>query len=323
MNKLRMKQLAALCIATTLTLNSVSSSAAVLTIGSRNNEVKKIQTTLKQLGYFKNSKVTGYYGNITAEAVRKFQRKYGLVADGIVGNRTKAALTKYTPKVKSAVMVKETTKNQDAAKKAKTKEKKDSSDASSNQDENKIKVLTSDNAKEEIKKTTTVDKKEVKTHSGAFDWFKEVKYIYKRGMEATITDVKTGKSFKVERTYGTNHADVEPLTKKDTEIIKDIWGGFSWERRAVIVTVGNNIIAGSMTAMPHAGVESQPANIVVNNRSDNYGRGDNLDAVKGNGVSGVMDLHFLNSRTHSSNVKQKSHQDMVKKALDYIKNNDL
>jgi peptidoglycan hydrolase-like protein with peptidoglycan-binding domain len=304
-----MKQLAILCIAATLTISPVSASASTLAIGSRSNEVKKIQTTLKQLGYFKNTKVTGYYGNVTANAVKKFQRKYGLLADGVVGSKTQAALKKYAPKVKSAVIV---NSESNTTKQNATKTKNEVVENNANQKDEVAKVIK-----------TEVTKKETKTISGALDWFKEVQYIFKRGMEATITDVKTGKSFNVKRTYGTNHADVEPLTKKDTEIIKDIWNGFSWERRAVIVTVGDYIIAGSMTAMPHAGVESEPADKVVNNRSDNYGRGNNLDAVKGNGVSGVMDLHFLNSRTHSTNVKQKSHQDMVAKARDYIKDNDL
>jgi hypothetical protein len=137
-------------------------------------------------------------------------------------------------------------------------------------------------------------------------------------MNATVTDVDTGKTFQVKRTFGYNHADVESLTKNDSAIIREIWNGWGWDRRAVVVQVGDQIIAGSMTAMPHAGVDSEPAEKVVNNRSDNYGRGVNLDAVKGNGASGVMDIHFLNSRTHSTNTLQKSQQDMVKKASKYI-----
>ncbi len=156
---------------------------------------------------------------------------------------------------------------------------------------------------------------------GNLDWFKDVKDIWDRGMNATVTDVDTGKSFKVKRTYGTNHADVEPLTKSDTQKIKEIWGGFTWERRAVVVKVGNYVLPGSMTAVPHAGVDSLPADKIVNNRSEGYGRGYNLDKVKNNGASGVMDIHFKNSRTHSTNVVQKVHQDMIKKAYTYVKKN--
>lgn len=153
---------------------------------------------------------------------------------------------------------------------------------------------------------------------GDLDWFKEVRYLWDRGMDATVTDVATGKSFQVKRTYGTNHADVEPLTKDDTAVIKEIWGGFSWERRAVIVQFGNYTIAASMTSMAHAGVESAPAGKYVYNRSVGFGYGVNLDQIKGNGCSGVMDIHFKNSKTHTTNTVQKSQQRMVEKAADYI-----
>ncbi|NLP46418.1 MAG: hypothetical protein GX347_05140 [Epulopiscium sp.] len=153
---------------------------------------------------------------------------------------------------------------------------------------------------------------------GALDWWSQVQYIFPRGADALVTDVDTGKSFSIRRTFGTNHADIEPLTQKDTDIIKSIWNGFSWERRAVVVSIGNYKLAGSMTAMPHAGVDAAPGLATVNNRSGGYGRGTNLDLVKNNGINGHMDIHFLNSRTHGTNVMQKVHQDMVKKAAQYI-----
>ncbi|MDF2537244.1 MAG: putative peptidoglycan-binding protein [Herbinix sp.] len=161
------------------------------------------------------------------------------------------------------------------------------------------------------------------TKAGSFDWYDTVQYIWKRGMDAVVTDVETGKSFELRRTYGTNHADVEPLTKDDARMIKEIWGGWTWTRRAVIVQVDDYIIAGSMSAMPHAGVDSQRAEKVVSSRSGGYGRGYNLDAVKNNGVSGVMDLHFKNSRNHNTNRVKKAHQVMVTKAAVFIKNMDF
>ena len=160
---------------------------------------------------------------------------------------------------------------------------------------------------------------EKKGRRGALDWFEEVQYILKRGTDAYITDVDTGKSFWVRRTFGTNHADIEPLTKEDSDIIKDIWNGWSWDRRAVVVQVGDDILAGAMSAMPHAGLDSAPAVNYVSGRSAGYGYGQNLDAIKNNGADGVMDLHFKNSRTHSTNRVQSSMQNMVVKADQYIK----
>jgi peptidoglycan hydrolase-like protein with peptidoglycan-binding domain len=324
MKKVHIKKLTIMCLAAALLFNPIHSSAAILKKGTSNKEVKNVQKTLKNLGYFKYPKVTGYYGSRTESAVIKFQKAYGLTPDGIVGKKTKQALIKNAPQVKSAVY----TKAEVNATKAEVNATNSGVNATKT-GANATKVETKI-TKTEVKaiRTSTTAKKTTLAKSGTksngvLDWFNEVQYIWDRGTNATVTDIDTGKSFQVKRTYGTNHADVEPLTKKDAQIIKDIWGGWSWERRAVVVTVGDMNLAGSMTAVPHAGVESAPANTVVNNRSEGYGRGENLDAVKGNGVSGVMDIHFLNSRTHSSNSEQKSHQDMVKKAGAYIGKNGL
>ena len=155
------------------------------------------------------------------------------------------------------------------------------------------------------------------TRGTALSW-NEANKVFGINSIATITDVDTKITFQVKRTYGTNHADVEPLTQEDSDIIRSIWGGWSWERRAIIVTVNGQNIAASMTAMPHAGVENAPANAMVSNRSGGYGYGINLDAVKGNGISGHMDIHFLNSRTHGSNSIDSQHQRMIRKAAEYL-----
>jgi peptidoglycan hydrolase-like protein with peptidoglycan-binding domain len=258
-----------------------ASAATLLKLGSRGYEVKTIQTELKDLGYFTYSNVTGYYGSITKDAVKRFQRANGLYADGIIGKKTFGTLNSMINKYKSTPV-------------------------------KKVSALSGS--------AISLDSDKSNKIVGSFDWFTKVRNLWDRGETAVVTDIDTGLSFTVKRTYGTNHADVEPLTKNDTETIKDIWGGFSWERRAVTVEIGNYIIAGSMTAMPHAGVDSVSANRYVRNRSAGYGYGVNLDAVKNNGCSGVMDIHFKNSRTHSTNVVQRVQQDMVKKAAVYLGN---
>jgi peptidoglycan DL-endopeptidase LytE len=60
----------------------------ILKIGSTGDSVKVLQQNLKTLGYFTYPEITGYYGTITAEAVKKFQQKYGLTVDGIAGPKT-------------------------------------------------------------------------------------------------------------------------------------------------------------------------------------------------------------------------------------------
>ena len=64
---------------------------AVLKQGATGGEVKELQRRLKQWGYYSGS-VDGVYGPKTVEAVKYFQRKNGLKADGIAGKSTFAAL---------------------------------------------------------------------------------------------------------------------------------------------------------------------------------------------------------------------------------------
>lgn len=165
--------------------------------------------------------------------------------------------------------------------------------------------------------STTKNVQASKSTVGAvvLDWWSEAQYIFPRGSVARVTDVYTGKSFNIKRTYGTNHADCEALTSSDSQIIKGIWGGWSWVRRPVVVQVNGKRIAASMAAMPHAGLDKYPALQVVNNRSGGYGTGQNLDAVKGNGMDGHFDVHFLNSRTHGTNRVDPQHQAAIKKAV--------
>ena len=60
-----------------------------LTIGSRGDEVKKLQEHLKNSGYDLGSYgVDGVYGNATANAVKQYQKDNGLTVDGIAGNNT-------------------------------------------------------------------------------------------------------------------------------------------------------------------------------------------------------------------------------------------
>ncbi len=162
-------------------------------------------------------------------------------------------------------------------------------------------------------------KKSVSTENAApkfgqlIEWSK-VNNLIPRGTTIEVKDLNTGKSFKIKRTYGTNHLDGEAVTEADTNIIKSIWGGFSWERRPVVVSINGQYIAASMTAMPHAGLDSAPAEATVKNRSEGYGTGINLDAVKDNGMDGVIDIHFLNSTRHLDNHKDQRHQAAILKA---------
>jgi len=65
---------------------------SILSLGSRGDAVAQLQQELKNQGYYTYSRVTGYYGSITRDAVMKFQRANGLKVDGIAGPATQSAL---------------------------------------------------------------------------------------------------------------------------------------------------------------------------------------------------------------------------------------
>ncbi|WP_051314868.1 cell wall hydrolase [Alteribacter aurantiacus] len=76
-----------IALATVFVLPDESKASVLLYNGSEGEEVKDVQEVLADLGYFK-AKQTGYYGPITIEAVKAFQRDFGLSQDGITGSKT-------------------------------------------------------------------------------------------------------------------------------------------------------------------------------------------------------------------------------------------
>lgn len=68
---------------------------AVSKSGSKGEEVRKIQTKLKNWGYYSGS-VDGIFGWQTESAVRSFQKKNGLKVDGIAGTQTLNAMGIFT-----------------------------------------------------------------------------------------------------------------------------------------------------------------------------------------------------------------------------------
>ena len=56
-------------------------------LGSRGEEVRKIQKKLKELGHY-NGDIDGIYGTATKKAVTSFQKSCGITADGVAGHKT-------------------------------------------------------------------------------------------------------------------------------------------------------------------------------------------------------------------------------------------
>lgn len=150
------------------------------------------------------------------------------------------------------------------------------------------------------------------------NWWKGGNGAIPFGQTITLVDVWSGKSFKAIRTYGHNHADMESASLADTQKMKEIWGGsWNWERRPMVAIVNGKNYAVSCAGMPHAGLENAAAEATVNNRSAGYGRGLNLDKVKGNGMDGHFDLHLASSKTHGTQRVDSKHQAMIRIAAGY------
>lgn len=78
-------------IAALVTVFTETGAFALSRLGSSGGEVTNIQSRLKEWGYY-NGAVDGVYGQATVEAVKRFQQKNGLTADGVAGAATLAKI---------------------------------------------------------------------------------------------------------------------------------------------------------------------------------------------------------------------------------------
>ena len=135
------------------------------------------------------------------------------------------------------------------------------------------------------------------------DWnTSDIQKIFYKGCVATVTDVKTGISFRVKRWSGGSHADVEPLTAADTAAMCRVYGVSTareiadkdlYQRRAILVTVGGHSYAASMYGEPH---------------------NDAGDTIADNDFQGQFCIHFTGSKTHGSAKVDADHQQAVQYA---------
>lgn len=119
-----------------------------------------------------------------------------------------------------------------------------------------------------------------------------VKEELKIGYDFEIIDVNTSNSFKARRTGGENHAEIEPVTEADYEVYKTIFGGgYTWEKRAVIVVNGESRYAASLFGMPNAN-----------------------EVVANNGIEGSLDLYFSGSTSDFGGTYDVEHKNNILKA---------
>ena len=232
--------------------DQLDSIKSTLSMGSSGSEVTSLQKRLITLNYMSGS-ADGSFGAKTRDAVMLFQKQTGLTVDGKAGKTTISKLF-----ASSAEKYDGKT----------TISSSSSSSSSGSSSSSKSGVILAD------------------------WWTSDIQKVYSRGTIATVTDVKTGISWKVKRRGGTNHADTEPLTAEDTAKMKKAYGGsWSWNRRAIWVTVNGKTYAASQNGMPHA-----------------------VYSITDNNFNGHICIHFLNSRTHTGNRLDSAHQSCVKAA---------
>ena len=80
--------------------SAATTNRPILMQGMQGPYVKSLQTDLKTIGVFYMTP-TGYFGSLTKTSVVKFQKKYYLTADGIVGSQTYYKIDKLLGRVTS------------------------------------------------------------------------------------------------------------------------------------------------------------------------------------------------------------------------------
>lgn len=277
--------LSLILVAVFLLANAVSA-ADLLRQGMHGDEVRQLQTWLKNLGYF-HGEPTGYFGKDTATAVINFQAENLLETDGIVGVETRQRLLEKAENRPGAYRVDEGETLQDIANKFNIS------------DEN----LASYNGMQPGEPLSVGDYLKIPTSSVAnsnrsrfgveLTPWDEAKTIFPIQSVARVTDVETGLTFRVYRHGGHLHADSEPYSVDDTFVIWRLYGGhWSWKRRAIIVEVGGHRIAASMNGMPHGQYD-----------------------IANNSFPGHFCIHFYGSRVHRSGRVDPDHQSKIMEAL--------
>ena len=280
--------------------------------GATGSAVKNLQTKLKKLGFY-NASIDGDYGDTTVAAVKAFQKKYNLTADGVAGSETLKKLDSAYKNADSNTSTDDDSLRKGATgtavKTLQTNLKKlgfytayvDGSFGATT--ESAVKAfqrkygLTADG----VAGSATLKKIESAVASASsgkitterLDWFNGGKNVIPNGAVFQIKDVSTGLIFSARRQSGGNHMDAEPLTAEDTAILKKINGGtFSWRRRAVLVKYNGHVYAASIYSEPHG------TNTILDNNFD-----------------GQFCLHFYGSKTHGTDRVDADHQKCVEQAM--------
>jgi peptidoglycan hydrolase-like protein with peptidoglycan-binding domain len=275
--------------------------------GDKGTDVKALQTRLIALKY--NTKVTSSFDDMTRKAVVEFQRLNSLTADGVFGPQSAGILLSAVARPADSTPLSYTTlriDNKDSSGTAIA----DMQQALAGlgyplsvngrydipthqavvgfQQRNGLLItgvanaltqsaIFSAGAKGYSTKVTTIGESEGKgggpsaSQVKLLHWFNDVKKTASSGAQATVYHPASNSSFKLRFYSMGNHADSEPLTFKDTQIMNRAFGTPSWNINIVYIKLpdGRWTLA-SMHNRPHL-----------------------TGAVSENGFGGHLCVHFL------------------------------
>lgn len=309
-------------------MKALGSAPSATAKGDTGSDVRKLQQALKIYGYY-DGKIDGDFGSSTFRAVKTFQKAAGLKQTGTANRTTiekmwSAASPSSKPSAsKSAKSVADQIKALGSAPAASSRGDSGSKVKKLQQalkimgcytgsidgayGSGTVEAVKTFQKAKGLKQTgsankTTIAKLWGDTSSGGttasaterLNWFKNGASKIPKGATFTVKDCKTGKTFKVKRWSGANHLDAEPLTKDDTKTIKNIYGGFSWKRRAILVKYNGHVYAASMNFYPHG-----------------------TQTLKNNNFDGHFCIHFYGSKTHGTKKVDAEHQNQVSIAMKY------
>lgn len=279
----------------------------ILRPGDSGDDVRRLQARLKELGY--TISLTSSYDSATVAAVRAFQTINGLKVDGIFGSASAAILTSSaaqgadsTPQSFGTLRM----GDKDGADKAVSKLQKRLADLGysltvdgsfgikthdavvSFQQQNSINQsgiadaqtqarIYADDAKKNTGSTQGVDISAGQIGGPStgsvklLHWYKEVKPALGGGPTVRIYHPATGVSFNVKIYSLGRHADAEPKTLKDTQLMNAAFGPASWNTRPVYVKLPSGTwTLGTMHNYPHLS-----------------------GSISDNGFGGHLCIHFL------------------------------
>jgi peptidoglycan hydrolase-like protein with peptidoglycan-binding domain len=289
--------------------SSESTSSALshtLTLGSTGTDVDKVQAKLVELKYLANA--SGTYDNATLAAVKAFQSRNHLTADGITGTKTfntlfsstavaaetasdsTGASTTYTTLRAGAsgeavkalqTQLKSLDYNVDATG---TYDSQTAAAVKSFQSRNKltadgvagVKTLTLLYSGSAVKYTAPASTSTYSVPSVGevklLHWFNDVKPALKGKSSIYVYDPATGISFTLHLYSLGRHADVEPMTAGDTASMLAAFGGkITWTPKFVYVRLPNGVwTAATMHDVAHGG-----------------------ESIKDNNFNGQNCVHFL------------------------------